>query len=95
MPFWTCPHCHQARWRGRHGITRCVPAVAVAVQPHLIDSWAVIYGRAVVLLSAEGRRLVVTSDLPGDYAQARAALDTIAAAHGVPIDFAACQWETD
>jgi len=80
-----CPACGRLRWRGRHGVGECIPAVAVKTCSLIIDHASATECVAIALVSADGQQRVIEVRRVWTDAELAVALQEAAASYGVPI----------
>jgi hypothetical protein len=80
-----CPACGQLRWRGRHGVGECIPAVAVRTCTVVIDRATGTECSAIALVGADGQQRIIDARRLWTDAEVAFALQEAADTHGVPI----------
>lgn len=80
-----CPACGQLRWRGRHGVGECIPAVAVKSCSVVIDQSTDTECLAIALVSADGQQRIIEARRVWTDAEMALALQEAAGTYGVPI----------
>ena len=81
----TCAACGRLRWRGRHGVGECIPAVAVKTCSLIIDHATATESLAIALVSADGQQRVIEARRVWTDAEMALALQEASATYGVPI----------
>jgi ribosomal protein L32 len=80
-----CPACGHLRWRGRHGVGECIPAVAVKACSLVIDQSTDTTCLAIALVSADGQQRVIEARRVWTDADMALALQAAAGTYGVPV----------
>ena len=81
-----CPACGQLRWRGRHGVGECIPAVAVRICTVVIDRATGTECPAIALVGADGQQRIIDARRLWTDAEVALALQEAAGTYGVPIE---------
>jgi hypothetical protein len=73
------------RWRGRHGVGECIPAVAVRACRVVIDHATDTECLAIALISADGQQRIIEARRVWTDAEMALALQEAAATYSVPV----------